>query len=70
MGYDAYALLQALVSGNGPGLTPLAGLSGILTVDESHRIHRDMAWAMFRDGQIVPPGDALPTTSGDPADPQ
>ena len=70
MGYDAYALLQAMISGNGPGLTPLAGLSGILTVDESHRIHRDMAWAMFRDGQIVPLGDALPTTSGDPADPQ
>lgn len=60
MGYDAYALARSMMSGSSPALTPIDGLSGGLTLDGSQRIHRRMAWAAFRDGQVVPLEDAAP----------
>lgn len=50
MGYDAYALANAITA-RGP--TALAGLTGTLSVDAGRRIHRDMPWAEFRDGRVV-----------------
>jgi hypothetical protein len=51
MGYDAYALLDAIAS---RGTGDLAGLSGGLWTDPGRRIHRRLPWATFRDGRIVP----------------
>ncbi|QOJ30791.1 MAG: penicillin-binding protein activator [Gammaproteobacteria bacterium] len=67
MGYDSYTLARAMMAGNSPALMPVAGLSGILSQDASRRIHRRMSWAAFRDGQVVPAGEAsTPVPAGGP----
>jgi hypothetical protein len=62
MGFDAYTLIGTLPPGP---VSPLAGLSGELSVDDTGRIHRRMPWAEFRDGRIV----ALPQAGIDPSPP-
>ncbi len=65
MGFDAYTLMNAISSGAVDGLM---GLSGILSMDPDRRIHRQLPWAEFRNGRIVPlpeielqePATALP----------
>ena len=51
MGYDAYALVNAIRAGT---LANVSGLTGSLSADPGRRIHRQMPWAEFRDGRIVP----------------
>lgn len=58
MGYDAYALVGELQPGNAAGGTPYAGLSGILSLGEGGRIHRGMAWGLFREGTVIPLDEA------------
>lgn len=60
MGHDAYALVQELRSGNALVGMPYAGLSGILSLGGGQRIHRGMAWGLFREGEVVPLGEAPP----------
>lgn len=69
MGYDAYALVRTMMAGGSPGLMPVDGLSGGLLLDGNRRIHRRMAWAAFRGGQVVPLEDAPPAAPADGPDP-
>lgn len=57
MGFDAYALASGIRSGT---LTEVAGLTGNLSPDPGRRIHRQMPWAQFRDGRIVPLPEVRP----------
>jgi outer membrane PBP1 activator LpoA protein len=55
MGFDAYRLLPLLYNDEGGELSlRLEGLSGLLTKDPRGRIHRELAWAEFRAGQLAP----------------
>lgn len=54
-GFDAYRLALALRSG--PAAVQLDGLTGRLTLDSEHRVHRDLNWAQLHNGEIrlLPP---------------
>jgi outer membrane PBP1 activator LpoA protein len=56
MGYDAYSLVRPAP----PVAGSLAGLSGWLSMDDAGRIHRELPWAEFRDGRVVPLPDVAP----------
>lgn len=51
MGFDAWALANALGSGGAPVID---GLTGRLSPDPERRFHRETIWAEYRDGSIVP----------------
>lgn len=58
-GYDAYTIVAELGRhASAPFATPLAGLTGRLTMDPQGRIHRDMPFVQVVDGneQLLPPG--------------
>ncbi len=56
-GFDAYRLLNALRAAPVGGTITVDGLTGSLTLDADHRIHRQLEWAQLRDGQprLLPP---------------
>ena len=49
-GFDAYRVAAALRSNT--GTLQLDGLTGKLSVDPDHRIHRELAWAQIHNGEI------------------
>ena len=49
-GFDAYRLATALHGG--ATNVQVDGLTGHLTLDPDHRIHRELAWAQIRNGEI------------------
>lgn len=52
-GYDAWQLTTAIESGSAAASgTVLAGLTGELSFDAEHRIHRDLNWAQIRGGNL------------------
>ena len=55
-GFDAYKLAAALHSG--ATNIQVEGLTGRLTLDPDHRIHRELVWAQIHNGEIK----MLPTT--------
>lgn len=57
-GYDAYRIALALRTPNVP--FQIDGLTGRLTLDAQHRIHRDLSWAQLHNGtvQLLPPTGA------------
>ena len=55
-GFDAYKLAAALHSG--ASNIEVEGLTGRLTLDPDHRIHRELVWAQIHNGEIK----MLPTT--------
>ncbi len=52
MGFDAYGLAAALPMMPGES-GAIAGLSGMLSLDVFGRLHRQMAWAEFRNGSTA-----------------
>jgi outer membrane PBP1 activator LpoA protein len=58
LGYDAYGLATRLSAGAVPA-GGYAGVTGLLTVDATGRVHRGLAWARLQDGAPVPLGDQL-----------
>lgn len=52
MGFDAYRLMQGLYTAD--LFWPLAGVSGLLDVDATGRIHRSLPFAQFRNGRPAP----------------
>jgi outer membrane PBP1 activator LpoA protein len=63
MGFDAYRLVGALRDPAALAGTPVAGLTGRLTLDADGRIRRTLDWAVIGpDGQPrpLPPTAALP----------
>lgn len=53
MGYDAYQLVAPLYASRGGSVAPIDGATGRLRVDLDGRVHRNLAWAQFRQGQPV-----------------
>ncbi|MGH8495339.1 MAG: penicillin-binding protein activator [Gammaproteobacteria bacterium] len=51
MGYDAYRLVPLLHGEADPLRGTMPGLTGVLSMDERGRIHRDLEWAQFRGGK-------------------
>jgi uncharacterized protein len=49
-GFDAYRLAAALHSG--ATNIQVDGLTGRLTVDPDHRVHRELAWAQIHNGEV------------------
>jgi outer membrane PBP1 activator LpoA protein len=49
-GFDAYRLATALHSG--ATNIQVDGLTGRLTLDPDHRVHRELGWAQIRNGEI------------------
>jgi uncharacterized protein len=49
-GFDAYRVAAALQSG--ANNIQVEGLTGRLTLDPDHRIHRELAWAQIHNGEI------------------
>jgi hypothetical protein len=63
-GFDAYRLAAAL-RGNGTNVQ-VDGLTGRLSLDPDHRVHRELAWAQIHNGEIrmLPtPPPAAPATA-------
>ncbi len=57
LGFDAYAVLTEIRVAREPFRSPLAGMTGRLTVDTARRIHRDLEWLQLRGGEprVLPP---------------
>lgn len=57
-GYDAFNLAQALRNPSAP--LQIDGLTGHLTLDAQHRVHRDLSWAQLHNGEahLLPPSGA------------
>jgi outer membrane PBP1 activator LpoA protein len=51
LGFDAYAVLTEIRVAREPFHSPLAGMTGRLTVDTARRIHRDLEWLQLRGGE-------------------
>jgi outer membrane PBP1 activator LpoA protein len=58
LGYDACALGVRLASGALP-VDGYAGVTGLLTVDDRGRVHRDLSWARLEGGTPAPLTDNL-----------
>lgn len=66
-GFDAYRLMLALHD-NPNSLTSFPALSGVLSLDESGRVRRDLPLAQFRDGlpvAVEPEAGAAPETAAE-----
>lgn len=57
LGFDAYAALSEIMTSRAPFRTPLAGMTGKLTVDSGRRLHRELEWLQVRGGELraLPP---------------
>lgn len=53
MGFDAYSLVVALYASRGAEIAEIDGASGKLSIDQRGRIHRELAWAQFQNGEAV-----------------
>ena len=60
MGFDAYHLVAPLFAIERTPFAAIDGATGQLVLDADGRIHRRLAWAEFRDGDIIP----LPPAEG------
>lgn len=61
LGYDAYRLVSLITNDDSLLASPIRGVTGILTMDGEHRIHREYDWAMYKNGQVR----VLTTAAGD-----
>lgn len=68
LGIDAYRLIPQLANLPAPLGEPVPGATGLLTMHDGHRIHRDLFWARFHDGLPVPIV-ATPAAPSAPTDP-
>jgi outer membrane PBP1 activator LpoA protein len=53
MGYDAYQLIAALFAARTGPMQEIDGATGKLFLDRDGRVHRRLAWAQFRNGEVV-----------------
>lgn len=63
LGFDAFRLIPVLANTVNPLASPLPGVTGLLSMDAQHRIHRGLYWATFTNGKPVllpPPEEILP----------
>jgi len=62
LGFDAWRLVPLLFKGSGFSI-PVQGMTGLLTMDNAGRIHRQLDWASFNNGVpvMLAPLSLLPT---------
>ena len=53
MGFDAFRLLPLLANQDPPLTRPLPGATGLLSLNEDNRIHRELEWALFHRGRVI-----------------
>lgn len=70
LGFDAYRLIPLLANhAANPLPRPVPGLTGVLSMDKALRIHRDLSWAVFEDGEpelLAPPARELSRQAEEP----
>ncbi len=62
LGFDAWRLVPLLYKGKAFSMT-VQGMTGLLSMDSSGRIHRKLDWASFKNGmpKLLAPASLLPT---------
>lgn len=55
-GFDAYRLIPLLKAGNFGREYAVPGMTGLLSVDEQGRVHRELEWARVSNGNATPLG--------------
>ncbi len=55
-GFDAYRLVPLLKAGAFGSAHAIAGMTGLLSVDDDGRVHRELNWARVSNGQATPIG--------------
>jgi len=68
-GYDAFTIAAELARRSTPFATPVAGLTGRLTLDPQGRILRELEFAQIQDGVPVPVPGGVPLSVAGPAAP-
>lgn len=65
LGFDAFRLVPVLLNTVNPLSQPVAGMTGLLSMDQANRIHRGLYWAGFRSGvpRLLPPPQSETDTS-------
>jgi outer membrane PBP1 activator LpoA protein len=53
-GFDAYRLVPLLKAGRFGREHAIPGMTGLLSVDESGRVHRELDWARVSNGKAMP----------------
>ncbi|MFO1375881.1 MAG: penicillin-binding protein activator [Steroidobacteraceae bacterium] len=51
LGFDAYRLVGEIAGARSPFAKPVAGATGLLTLDADRRVRRELDWAQIRGGQ-------------------
>ena len=54
MGYDAYQLVGYLAQMELFPRFKLEGFSGLLSLDDDNKVVREMSWAQYRRGRLIP----------------
>jgi outer membrane PBP1 activator LpoA protein len=57
-GFDAYRLIPLLKAGEFGRAHAIPGMTGLLSIDEQGRVHRQLDWARITDGRPAPIGTA------------
>jgi outer membrane PBP1 activator LpoA protein len=57
-GFDAYRLVPLLKAGRFGREHAVPGMTGLLSVDEHGRVHRELDWARVSNGKATPLGAA------------
>lgn len=63
-GHDAWSLAVGLRAAGGSSLTPVAGLTGKLSLDANRRVRRELEWAQIRGAGIRLLDSGAPETGG------
>lgn len=58
-GFDAYRIVPLLTAGKTGSAHAIPGMTGLLSVDDKGRVHRELDWARVDDGKPVPIGSAV-----------
>lgn len=58
-GFDAYRIVPLLTTGKTGSAHAIPGMTGLLSVDDKGRVHRELDWARVDDGKPVPIGSAV-----------
>jgi outer membrane PBP1 activator LpoA protein len=52
-GFDAYRIIPLLKAGKFAGANAIPGMTGLLSIDEHGRVHRELDWARVTNGQAA-----------------
>ncbi|MGH8175120.1 MAG: penicillin-binding protein activator [Steroidobacter sp.] len=55
-GFDAYRIVPLLKAGRFGSAHAIPGMTGLLSIDDKGRVHRELDWARVYDGKVAPIG--------------